>query len=594
VTVAAAQPGGVRLDGRVAIVTGAGAGLGRLYARHFAARGACVVVNDVQQDAGGWTADQVAAEILAAGGRAIADRNSVATPEGGAAIVAAAAREFGTVDAVVANAGIIRRGAFDELSVDDVRAVLAVNLEGAIWVTRAAFPLMKAQQRGRIVLVASSAGIYGHGVGANYCASKGGVVGLLRALSIEGEGHGVRANAISPFALTPMTSTTPGLTAEVAEQLDPLQVAPVAVYLASDECTLNGQILAVAGGTVARTFSATTVGWRAAPGTQVTPESVRDNLEQILDPLGAAMPAKVRDERQHLLGARPPADPRNGFSPGRLTGTAKTASSWPGSTLDDRWQPPPDATLVLLNSLGSDAAAWQFTGITGGHSVSYPGHGTRPRQPGWTHEGMADEVMAVFDGPLDLVGVALGVLIALQALVRHPGRIRSAVIACGGSVRDADTRIDALRKVAVGRGQAAAAGGMAPVVEETLARWFTPSAIHAGHAGVEYARKALLAIDPGAWSDVWLSLVNSSYVCAEDAARIRAPVTLVGGTEDRSSGLGGVSRLHELILTSRLEILTGPHMMHLEQPVKFRAAIERHFAWLPTASRVAEPITSPS
>jgi hypothetical protein len=196
-----------------------------------------------------------------------------------------------------------------------------------VWVTHAAFPFMKDRRRGRIVLVTSSSGIYGHGTGANYCASKGGVVGLLRALSIEGEGCGVRVNALSPFALTPMTSSIPGLDPVVADRLDPEQVAPVAVYLASDECAINGQILAVAGGTVARTFSATTAGWRAARGTLVTPESVRDNLGQILDPAGAVMPGRVTDERQHLLGGpwgeTPPATLTLG-QPGGAT--ARTAS----------------------------------------------------------------------------------------------------------------------------------------------------------------------------------------------------------------------------------------------------------------------------
>jgi NAD(P)-dependent dehydrogenase (short-subunit alcohol dehydrogenase family) len=296
----------VRLDGRVAIVTGAGMGLGRLYALQLASRGAALVVNDIQHDATGWVAHRVVEEIRAAGGRAIADWNTVATPQGGQAIVAAAVAEFGSLDIVVANAGIVRRGSFDELSVDDVRQVLSVNLEGAIWITQAAFPLLKAQGRGRIVLVTSSAGVYGHGLGANYCASKGGVVGLLRALTIEGEGHGVLTNAVSPFALTPMTSSTPGLSAEVAESLDPAQVAPVVMYLASDECELNGQVLAVAGGTVARTFSATTRGWRAGPGALVTAELVRDHLQEILDPIGAAMPTNVVEERQHLLGSGPP------------------------------------------------------------------------------------------------------------------------------------------------------------------------------------------------------------------------------------------------------------------------------------------------
>jgi NAD(P)-dependent dehydrogenase (short-subunit alcohol dehydrogenase family) len=289
----------------VAIVTGAGAGLGREYALHLAAAGAAVVVNDVGHDADGSSADRVADEIRAAGGRAVADRNTVATPDGATAIVATAVAQFGGLDIVVANAGIVRRGSIDQLSVDDVRSVLSVNLDGAIWVARAAFPLLKAQGRGRIVLATSSAGIYGHGLGANYCASKGGVVGLLRALAIEGAEHGLRTNAVSPFALTPMTSTTPGRRADDANRLDPAHVAPVVVFLASDGCDLNGQVLAVAGGTVARTFSATTQGWRTPPGTPVTAEAVRDNLEQILDPVGAAMPANVQEEKWHLLD---PAD----------------------------------------------------------------------------------------------------------------------------------------------------------------------------------------------------------------------------------------------------------------------------------------------
>lgn len=288
----------VSLDGRVAIVTGAGNGLGRLYALHMAARGAAVVVNDLQQDA----ADEVVNEIRAAGGRAIADGNTVATPEGAEAIVATANRELGGLHVVVANAGVARRGFIEDLSVEDIQLVLHVNLEGAIWLSRAAFPQMKAQGHGRVVLVTSAAGIYGHGHGANYCASKAGVVGLLRALTIEGGRHGVFTNAISPFAYTGMTVETPGMTDELAHRLDPNHVAPVVVYLASDECRLNGEILAAAGGTVARVFSATTKGWRAAPGSTVTPEAIHDHLEEILDPVDAATPTKVKHEAAHLLG----------------------------------------------------------------------------------------------------------------------------------------------------------------------------------------------------------------------------------------------------------------------------------------------------
>jgi NAD(P)-dependent dehydrogenase (short-subunit alcohol dehydrogenase family) len=292
----------IRLDGQTAVVSGAGAGLGRVYAEHLAARGAAVVVNDVGRGEEGWLADSVVARIRAAGGRAVADYSSVATAGGSAQIIDRAEREFGGVDIMVANAGIVRRGGIDELTPEDIRSVLSVNLEGALWLSRSAFARMRRSGYGRIVLAASSAGIYGHGLGANYCASKGGVVGLLRALAIEGESCGIRANAVSPFALTPMTLSSPGLSAEVGRLLDPEHVAPVVVYLASRECSINGQVLATAGGTVALTFSATTLGWRSPAGSSVSPEAVRANLAQILDTRDAVYPTCVLDEREHLLG----------------------------------------------------------------------------------------------------------------------------------------------------------------------------------------------------------------------------------------------------------------------------------------------------
>jgi NAD(P)-dependent dehydrogenase (short-subunit alcohol dehydrogenase family) len=236
-----AERDSIRLDGRVVVVTGAGAGLGRAYAHALAARGASVVVNDIGDGPAGSTAECVAAEIRAEGGRAVADRNSAATAEGARSIVETALSDFGGLDGLVVNAGIVRRGGIDELSEADVHDVLTVNLEGAFWLTRAAFPVLRERGYGRVVLVTSSAGIYGHGLGANYCASKGGIVGLLRALAIEGAGHGIRTNAISPFALTPMTGTTPGLTPADAQRLDVAHVAPVVVYLASDACDLNGR-----------------------------------------------------------------------------------------------------------------------------------------------------------------------------------------------------------------------------------------------------------------------------------------------------------------------------------------------------------------
>jgi pimeloyl-ACP methyl ester carboxylesterase len=257
------------------------------------------------------------------------------------------------------------------------------------------------------------------------------------------------------------------------------------------------------------------------------------------------------------------------------------------------WRPDPGTALVLLNSIGADDDAWRFSGIEGTVRFSYPGHGTRARRSGWTHEDMADEVVESVEGPIDLVGMALGGLIALQVLVRHPERVRSAVLVCGGDVRGTQERAELVRNAATRRGRAALEGGMSAVVDDTLRRWFTPFAVRTDHLGVAYARKTLSGMDPEAWNDIWLSLANSALVSEQEATRIEQPVTIVGGMHDRSTGLDGRARLHRLIPNSRFEIVAGPHMMHLEQPENLRTAVERHFAWSTAGNRVERPISSP-
>jgi 3-oxoadipate enol-lactonase len=258
-----------------------------------------------------------------------------------------------------------------------------------------------------------------------------------------------------------------------------------------------------------------------------------------------------------------------------------------------RWAPPTDGTLVLLNSIGCDERAWDCLGLDNAMAPLYPGHGRRPRSPGWTHEDIADEFVNAFGGPLDLVGVGLGGVVALKMLVRYADRVRSAIIACGGSVRRSEVHAEALRRTASGRALAGCEAGMSSAAEETASRCFTPFAVRTGHPGVRYLRECVTRMDAAGWSDVWMSLANASLVSREEAARISAPVTLVGGLHDRSAGLDGLMELHDLIPRSRLEIVSAPHMIHLETPETLRTSIERHFAWMPTGNRVERAITSP-
>jgi NAD(P)-dependent dehydrogenase (short-subunit alcohol dehydrogenase family) len=240
---------------RVIVVTGAGNGLGREYALTLARGGAKVVVNDLggsRDGTGGGSAaaDAVVAEIKAAGGQAVANYDSVSSEAGGAAIVATALDTYGRIDGVIANAGILRDRAFHKISAEDWDAVLQVHLYGTFHTVRAAWPHLREQQHGRIVVATSTSGIFGNFGQSNYGAAKAGMIGLINTLAIEGRKVNVLANAVAPMAATRMTEDV--APAEVLAALPPEHVAPVVAHLCADEMTDTGQVFVVGGGRVYR------------------------------------------------------------------------------------------------------------------------------------------------------------------------------------------------------------------------------------------------------------------------------------------------------------------------------------------------------
>jgi NAD(P)-dependent dehydrogenase (short-subunit alcohol dehydrogenase family) len=287
----------MRFDGRVAIITGAGGGLGRCHALELARRGAKVLVNDLGgaldgSGASSSAAQRVVDEITASGGQAAANHDSVATPAGGQAIVQAALTAFGRVDVLVNNAGILRDKAFHKMDPAMVDAVLDVHLKGAFYVSQPAFALMREQGYGRIISTSSASGLFGNFGQANYGAAKAGLAGLTRVLALEGAGHGIKANAIAPIASTRMTQDLLG---DLASQVSPESVSPVVAYLAHQDCSVNGNVYSVAGGRIARIFVAETQGV-VLP--EITAEAVRDQMAGIDQP-GAAgyhQPASLDDE----------------------------------------------------------------------------------------------------------------------------------------------------------------------------------------------------------------------------------------------------------------------------------------------------------
>ena len=297
----------IDFTGQAVIVTGAGRGLGRLYALDLAARGASVVVNDLGGSMGGDGADasvaeEVVAEIKKSGGVAVASHDSVATEEGGQAIVHTATESFGRLDAVVSNAGIFNTVPFDELSPADWGRMLNVHLDGGFYLSQPAFRIMKRQGYGRFVFIVSSAGLFGQPNSAHYAAAKAGLVGLANVIAIEGAEHGILANTVLPFAFTRMVTDTVGGGDELREQsgflrsIEPALVVPIVVFLASRACDFTHQNYSACAGRFARVFVGLAEGWLADPDSAPTADDIATHLAEVSATEPFTIPTSIFDE----------------------------------------------------------------------------------------------------------------------------------------------------------------------------------------------------------------------------------------------------------------------------------------------------------
>jgi NAD(P)-dependent dehydrogenase (short-subunit alcohol dehydrogenase family) len=291
----------LRFDGRVAVVTGGGRGLGRSYSLLLASQGAKVVVNDPGvsitgdgTDAG--PAEEVVREIVAAGGEAVASTESVASPAGGKAIIDTALDRYGRIDIVVHNAGNVRRASLKEMSYDDFEAVLDVHLRGAFHVVRPAFPVMCEAGYGRIVLTSSIGGLYGNHEVANYAVAKTGIIGLSNVAAIEGAAHGVKCNVIVPAAVTRMAE---GIDTSAYPPMGPELVAPAVGWLAHESCSITGEMLIAIAGRIARAYIAETPGVHQ-PSWSI--EAVGEHIDAIRDASNAVTFPVVPDGHNAHIG----------------------------------------------------------------------------------------------------------------------------------------------------------------------------------------------------------------------------------------------------------------------------------------------------
>jgi NAD(P)-dependent dehydrogenase (short-subunit alcohol dehydrogenase family) len=296
----------IDFSGQVAVVTGAGRGLGRHYAIELARRGAAVVVNDLGGSMHGdgadpSVADQVVAEIAEAGGIAVASHGSVASPEGGEAIIRTAVDRFGRLDVVVSNAGIFNSIPFEDISADDWRRMLSVHLDGGFYLSQPAYRVMKAQGYGRFVFASSSGGMFGQPLEAHYAAAKAGLVGLANVIAIEGAEHGILANTVLPFGFSRMVTETVGDPKALEETgflqvIRPELVVPMVVFLASRACEFSHHNYSACGGRFARVFVGLGEGWLAEPDSDPTADDIAAHRSEVSATEPFTVPMSIFEE----------------------------------------------------------------------------------------------------------------------------------------------------------------------------------------------------------------------------------------------------------------------------------------------------------
>lgn len=290
----------IRYDNRVAIITGAGGGLGRSYALYLSQRGAKIVVNDLGGTTDGQgnntkAADSVVAEIKAAGGQAVANYDSVSSAAGGENIVKTAMDAFGKVDIVINNAGILRDSSIIKMTSASFDMLIDVHLKGAFYVTQPAFKIMKENGYGRIVNTASAAGLFGNFGQVNYAAAKMGLVGMSSVFAIEGAKYNIKSNVIAPIARTRLTESLMAPMGEAANVFDPTYIAPLVAYLCSEECEYSHDVFNVGAGRYARIFVGSAPGWNAPKGAPPTVEDIRNHREAIHSIEGFKIPAQAAE-----------------------------------------------------------------------------------------------------------------------------------------------------------------------------------------------------------------------------------------------------------------------------------------------------------